>query len=174
MFEGTLSGDQSGRNDGQLPFDFVFPFLKSLDARNIRSEQAIEGTTDSPSASMDPTSKLFDEVYRSFIFAQHTFDKLDDEQLERAFQEAKILVASHLFGSELIPNVSIDPYGEFTFSHRSSAGYVDIGVRGENELSYHVRNDVDPGKTTFSDHDWKNYEVPRQLFDALHALRQHL
>ena len=118
--------------------------------------------------------KIQRDIAQAFDFARHASPEIDPEQLDRAFTEAMFLARSGLFGSELAPDVSVDPYGECTFSHQSDAGYIDIGVRGENELSWHVRNDVDPARTVYGDHDWRNRDVPRQLFDAIETLGEHL
>ena len=141
----------------------------------IRSTGEIfEGTIDVPAELKNFRSKLLDEVEQAYLFAQRTYDKLDDDQFKIAFVEAQILADSQLFGEELCPNVSVDPYGEFTFSHKSKAGYVDIGVRGEGELSYHVRNDIEPDQTQFDDYSWIGYDIPHELLAALTSLRYHL
>ena len=133
-----------------------------------------KGTIDVPAELKDFRSKLLDEVEQAYLFAQRTYDKLDDDQFNIAFGEAQILADSQLFGEKLCPNVSVDPYGEFTFSHKSKAGYVDIGVRGVGELSYHVRNDIEPQQNRFDDYSWIGYDVPRELIAALMTLRRHL
>jgi len=118
--------------------------------------------------------RSFEDVYQAFQIASHAFPDLDKNRLSLAFVEANLLARSRLFDGALYPEVCVDPYGEFTFSHRSEAGYVDIGVRGEGELSYHVRNDVDPAETKFDDYDWSDRDIPQDLFTALKSLRKHL
>ena len=120
------------------------------------------------------THALVDEVRWNFNFACITLNELESHQLDLTFAEALHLVSSGLFEAELIPDVCIDEYGEFTFSHQSQAGYVDIGVRGVGELSYHVRNDIDPSQTAYDDYIWKNYDIPIGLYKAIAALREHL
>ena len=141
----------------------------------IRStDEIFKGTIDVPAELKNFRSKLLDEVEQAYLFAQKTYDKLDDDQFKIAFVEAQILADSQLFSEELCPNVSVDPYGEFTFSHKSKAGYVDIGVRGEGELSYHVRNDIEPDQTQFDDYSWIGFDIPHELLAALTSLRYHL
>ena len=127
-----------------------------------------------PDAVEDIGGRLLNEVHRKYNFARHTFHDLNRDQLERAYLEARELAGSGLFNDEIYPDVSVDPYGEFTFSHRSDAGYVDIGVRGESELSYAVRNDKAQQETRFDDHDWRDRQIPQDLFKALKALGQSL
>jgi len=79
-----------------------------------------------------------------------------------------------LFSTEINPDVCIDAYGEFTFSHKSLAGYVDIGVRGSRDLSYHVRNDIDPDKTAFADCEWDLVSLPTSLSIAMEALQNDI
>lgn len=122
----------------------------------------------------DTSQKLTNDIYRVVSFAHRNFQSLDYNRLEQAFYEALVLVNSGLFDSEVYPVVDVDPYGEITFSHKASAGYVDIGVRGERELSYHVRNDVEPSQTKFDDHEWNYNFLPQPLFDAIGALKQRL
>ena len=174
MIDGMLVAETDRLTDGQLPFDITFPFISTLAGHAHFAAGAVDGTLDVPNKVEDDHDRLLGEVYQAFVFARHSFHDLDERQLEMAFIEAKQLAASRLFGAELYPNVSVDHNGEFTFSHRSSAGYVDIGVRGEAVMSYHVRNDVNPQETRFDDYDWVDYDVPLQLFDALIALRKHL
>ena len=116
-------------------------------------------------------SKMLHELREAFSFARQTFEDLNKERLRKAYIEATILVASGLFGDKIVPSISVDPYGEFTFSHKSKAGYVDIGVRGEGELSYHVRNDIDPKKTEFDDYEWIDFAIPQPLRNAMMNLR---
>lgn len=119
-------------------------------------------------------TKMLHELREAYSFARQTFEELDRERLRRAYIEASILVASDLFGDKIVPGISVDPYGEFTFSHKSKAGYIDIGVRGDGELSYHVRNDIDPKKTEFDDHDWNDFAIPQPLREAMMNLHAHL
>jgi len=151
---------------GQLPRHIVFPSM-SITAPDLNQ-------TYGAYVQDDISQKLTSDICRVISFARRNFQSLDCNQLEQAFCEALVLANSGLFDSEMYPDVGVDPYGEITFSHKSSAGYVDIGVRGEKELSYHVRNDVEPCQTKFDDHDWNYNLLPRPLSDAIGALKQHL
>ncbi len=117
---------------------------------------------------------LISEIHLNLYFARSTWNDLDIDQLYRASEEAARLARSGLFAAELKPSVSVDEYGEFTFSHQSKAGYVDIGVRGAGELSYHVRNDIEPSETAYDDLPWKEHHPPEKLYEAVVALRKHL
>lgn len=174
MFDSTLAEPPLFADGGGIPFDFAFPSIAEMIRPELASVSDIDGTLSSAASLEDAHTRLVDEVWQAFMFARYAFKDLETERLELAFREAKILAASHLFGAEISPNVSVDPYGEFTFYHRSDAGYVDIGVRGEGELSYHIRNDVDPSATSYKDYDWSEFDVPQDLFRALQALRKHL
>ena len=101
-------------------------------------------------------------------------DTLHDVDGEQAFHEAIMLTCSQLFSTEINPDVCVDSYGEFTFSHASRAGYVDIGVRGEGELSYHVRNDINPDKTAFDDCKWNLFSLPKPLSMAMEILQKEI
>ena len=167
-FESTVT--KGPRLDCPLQDSYRYPPLSLIGS----PDEAFEGTIDVPAELKDFRSKLLDEVKQAYLFALGTLDKLDDDQFKIAFGEAIILADSQLFGEEICPDVSVDPYGEFTFSHKSKAGYVDIGVRGEGELSYHVRNDIEPEQTRFDDYSWIGYDIPHELIDALTSLRHHL
>ncbi len=121
----------------------------------------------------DPTSHLLDEIDHAYQSALYFDVNLDRDQLTQAINEAKLLARSFLFGTELIPDVSLDSYGEFTFSHNSDAGYIDIGVRGVGELSYHVRNNFEPENMIFDDYHWRDFHIPKQLCNAIWELRRH-
>lgn len=127
-----------------------------------------------PSLDVSQTQVLVDEVRWNYYFARSTWNDLDRNQLDSAFVEAILLARCGLFQAEFIPNICVDEYGEFTFSHQSEAGYADIGVRGERELSYHVRNDIDPSKSDYDDLTWNDYDIPIRLYRAIAALREHL
>ncbi|KAA0909531.1 hypothetical protein FLO80_21105 [Aquicoccus porphyridii] len=174
MLDSTIVPDSEPHCDGYISPTILFPFIESLLQGAKSQESSIDGTLDYYGVLQDPYENLNVEIYQAFLFAKHTFAELEDAQLQKAFLEARILAASQIFGSELLPSVSVDPYGEFTFCHKSEAGYVDIGVRGEGELSYHVRNDVEPENTTYDDFDWTDYKVPRELFEALQTLQRQL
>ncbi len=118
--------------------------------------------------------QLFNKVTQVWKSAQGFLNEVDDEQAKQAFQEAIALTRSQLFSEEINPDVCVDDYGEFTFSHESSAGYVDIGVRGERELSYHIRNDIDPNKTAFDDCEWDLLSLPKDLSIAMENLQQEI
>jgi len=174
MFDSTIVESTGMDVDGQIPPAYAFPYISRLSPRIEKSVPEIDGTRDGPYLSVDAHSKLLNDVSQAFQFAYHAFPDLDKNRLFLAFLEAKRLAESRLFGYELYPEVCVDPYGEFTFSHRSEVGYVDIGVRGEDELSYHVRNDIEPTETKFDDYGWSDRDIPQNLFTALKALRQHL
>ena len=127
-----------------------------------------------PRRNVVTTHALVDEVRWIYYFTCITLNELESRQLDLAYAEALRLASSGLFEAELIPDVCIDEYGEFTFSHQSQAGYVDIGVRGVGELSYHVRNEIDPNQTAYDDYIWQNYDIPIGLYKAIAALREHL
>ncbi len=131
-------------------------------------------TVTTPNLDSSQTQALVDEVRWNFNFAYSTWKELDYSQLYSAFAEAILLARSGLFEAEFIPDICVDEYGEFTFSHQSEAGYVDIGVRGKRELSYHVRNDIDPSKSEYDDLTWNDYSTPIRLYRAIAALREHL
>ncbi len=179
MFEGTtefvsdydniarhrfpLIGEQSTPSLTLLPFD----------NRYQRNEFADETVKKKPAT--DPAfHRLRDKVREAFQYASHAYTGLDKTQLQRAYAEALRLADSGIFEAEITPDISIDIYGEFIFSHRSEAGYVDIGVRGEYELSYHVRNDIEPEKTAYADLDWTSGGIPEELYAALAELRKNL
>jgi len=116
--------------------------------------------------------QLVEEVVRVWKSAQGTLHAVENGQAEQAFHEAIVLTTySRLFSTEINPDVCVDAYGEFTFSHTSPAGYVDIGVRGAGEISYHVRNDIDPDKTAFADCEWDLGSLPPSLSIAMEALQ---
>lgn len=146
---------------GTIPDAFAFPSIHRIYAQSI-TQSITQG-------------KIIAKIEQAYRFAQCEFGDLDRYQLGRAREESMFLANSPLFDAELMPDVCIDPYGEFTFSHRSNAGYVDIGVRGVGELSYHVRNDIDPDATRFDDYKWTtDYRIPMPLFQALQVLKQQL
>ena len=118
--------------------------------------------------------RLLAEVQEAYRFARQCCTDLDADRLARALEEAQRLAASGLFDADLMPEIGADQYGEFTFSHESRAGYVDIGVRGVGELSYHVRCDREPAATRYDDCKRDDGRIPRELAEAVAALKRHM
>lgn len=149
--------------------EIAFPAISRISSHRMpRNETCFEFHVNSRQ------SKMLHELVKEYNFAHNAFIEIDISRLNKAFVEAVRLVMSGLFDKEIFPNISVDPYAEFTFSHESSSGYIDIGVRGAGELSYHVRNDVDPQKSKFDDWNWENYIMPQSLFIAMEHLREHM
>jgi hypothetical protein len=117
-------------------------------------------TDDLDSVASDLRRKLGDALsWAKFVQAG------SDDDLKSAHRHARTLIESGLFSDGLYPQVSVDMNGEFCFTMRRPGGYVDIGVDGENTLSYHVRND-DKGESTHDDIKFLGI-VPSELRDAL-------
>lgn len=149
--------------------EIAFPAISSISSqRTHRNETCFEFQAN------PRQSEMLQELVKEYNFACKEFIEIDISKLNKAFVEAVHLVMSGLFGTRIFPNISVDPYAEFTFSHKSTSGYIDIGVRGAGELSYHVRNDVDPQKTKYDDWNWENYIMPQSLFIAIEHLREHM
>jgi len=143
--------------DISLPFSFAHKIICGLEDGE-KADNAVH-------------NQLFNEVCRVWKSTQSTLHDVNSDRTKNAFHEAIALTLSQLFSKEIYPDICIDPYGEFTFSHKSNAGYVDIGVRGERELSYHIRNDIDPSKTAFDDCKWNLGSLPIRLSEAMEALQ---
>ncbi len=154
---------------------YDFPTIAGYVSQNQPTDHVCDGTFYFQFQIANTESRLIDELRTAYIHAKLVYQDLDSSRLISGFFEAKYLIECRLFGEELYPNISIDPDGEFIFSHKSKMGYVDIGVRGEKELSYHVRNDVNPNETRYDDYIWDDdYKIPKELYDALLSLKQQL
>ena len=103
-------------------------------------------------------------------FAQWAYEGIETTRLAKAQDEANALIHSRVFSVTLSPEVCIDAHGEISFTHKSVSGYVDIGVRGDEELSYHVRNDPEPERSVNDDHVWQDGIVPMKLRKPLQVL----
>lgn len=114
-------------------------------------------------------NRLGDRLQQAHQFALTYFPNIDKTQLYQAFRETWML-SSYLFSDNMPPSITVDPHGEFTMSYRSHCGYIDIGTNGTGELSYHVRNDVQPDASIFDDIDWSDHRIPMQLVKAIEAL----
>ncbi len=174
MFEGTIDFTSARPIDDGLPSSLIFPLLTEASQVIKVDPLAVDGTFEEVKTFSDENTRLMHEIWDAYTFAKHTFLELDAEQLELARNEAMVLAASQLFEAKVVPQVCVDPYGEFTFSHKSAAGYIDIGVRGERELSYHVRNDISPEDTRYDDYAWDDFHVPQELFEAIEKIKQSL
>ena len=106
----------------------------------------------------------------AYAYGLRTYDHLDKDRLAAAYREAAVLASCDIFQETLLPDICVDPAGEFTLSCEPKGGYVDIGVTGAQELSYHVRNDLDPQKSANDDLDWRDQRIPERLLHALAAL----
>lgn len=86
-------------------------------------------------------------------------------KLALASLEAQYVSRSGLFPEYHEPDISIDECGEISFALSTHRGYLDIGVCGLGEISYHVRNDYEPSMTAFGDKSLKN-GLPEDLVES--------
>ena len=141
----------------------------------LKNIPVINSTPDGAISVETIEDRLLDELRSVYKDAKHYYQDLDDAKFELGFKEAVDLINSQIFDEKLYPDISIESYGEFIFSHDSNAGYVDIGVRGERRVSYHVMNDVLPEETRYDNHKWdEDYTIPMDLYSALKSLKQYL
>ena len=106
------------------------------------------------------------QIFSKFQSAKEFCEGVDIDRIRLAAVEAARILNSGIFPDFLEPQVSVDAYGEFSISLKRPGGYLDIGVRGDGELSYHVRNDLDASKTTYGDIPWYGSNLPDELIDA--------
>lgn len=130
-------------------------------------------TTDIPepskhSSQSSHATKVFhiDGLFEAFQYAKMINDSCDIEKLKSAFSEAVGFLTSGIFSEYQRPNISVDQYGEFSFSIGSEVGYLDVGVSGDNTISYHVRNDREPGNSVYGDDEWDGRIVPDKLLES--------
>lgn len=106
------------------------------------------------------------QIFTKFQAAKAFCEGVDIDEIRRAAVEAARILNSGIFPDFLEPHVSVDAYGEFSISLSCPGGYLDIGVRGDGELSYHVRNDLDTSKTAYGDVAWDGATLPNELLEA--------
>lgn len=156
-------------NHSTLPVSKYFrQYALSLPIVTSDAGAVYRGFWDNPSESN--AIKIQQNLYSAYIFAKATFNVSDLEKLEAAYLEASALITSGAFGVDIFPSVGIDQYGEIILSQKLDSGYIDIGCRGEGELSYHIRNDRDPNLSAFGDVDFSESIIPADLIDALAEL----
>jgi hypothetical protein len=88
-------------------------------------------------------------------------------RLQQAVSEGINILNSGIFPEFVKPSTAIDEYGEFSISIKRPNGYLDIGVCGDNTISYHVRNDEDISKTKFGDTSWDGRSLPNELIYSI-------
>lgn len=108
---------------------------------------------------------LFDakELFELFQSARLFCENIDELQLRKALREAASLLRSGLFSDFQHPQIGVDEHGEFSFSIKKPTGYLAIGVSGEGEISFHVRNDANPHETSYGDEPWDGGALPENL-----------
>ncbi len=106
------------------------------------------------------------QIFSKFQAAKAFSEGVDAYKIKMAAVEATRILNSGIFPDFLEPHVSVDAYGEFSISLRLPGGYLDIGVCGNGELSYHVRNDLDTSKTAYGDVPWDGVTLPDELIEA--------
>ncbi|MFQ6554098.1 hypothetical protein AAD018_017280 [Aestuariibius insulae] len=142
--------------------EYFFPTFAGVRPHNVD-----EDGTKTFVWSTHPRDRLSERVDELCRYARHCYEEIDQVRLNAAQNEANVLICSGIFSERLSPNVTIDRYGEISFTHQSDTGYIDIGVRGETELSYHIRNDVAPNATDHDDYAWNRFDIPSTLLDAV-------
>ena len=117
------------------------------------------------------SGELHRRLNDAYTSATASYGGLDKGRLARAYNEAKQLASCTVFQDALMPEVSVDPNGEFIFTCSPRGGYFDIGVSGDQKLSFHVRNDLNKELSDHADLDWKGQRVPDRLITALESLQ---
>jgi len=116
-----------------------FPYSDRRSAKRVSATENGSSELKYSALPAHPGERLADRVDELCRFARFSYEELDVERMSKAQNEANVLVHNNAFSETLLPDVCIDRHGEISFTHRSKSGYVDIGVRGDGELSYHVR-----------------------------------
>lgn len=106
------------------------------------------------------------QIFSKFQAAKAFCEGIDIDRIRMAAIETTRILNSGIFPDFLEPHVSVDVYGEFSISLRRLGGYLDIGVCGDGELSFHVRNDFDTSKTVYGDVAWDGATLPEELVEA--------
>lgn len=117
------------------------------------------------------SAEIAGRLNEAFLFALTMFGELDQSRLTQAYREAMLLTSCAVFQEALLPDVCVDPNGEFILSHESDVGYIDIGLTGNRKISFHVRNDVNQALSCHADMDWDDYKIPSNLLKALEDFR---
>jgi len=156
----------------KILFREMFPLIAGLSKNNMPSCNKSDSTTYTTTDILK--DELTDRLDQAYSYAKMCFEGLDQEQLMRAYQEAKRICSCSVFEDGFMPSIFVDSLGEFTISHKSAFGYIDIGVSGDKTLSYGIRNDSDPEKSINDDLPWDDYSIPTQLIDALKEIKSLL
>jgi hypothetical protein len=169
----------------QTSFSGFFPEVTLRNAtygHNVSSSRAwsSEATTSvhnvkskCESSRRNPTVFAVRQLFELYQAGRLFCEDVPEAQLKAAFFEASRILNSGIFPEYIKPQIGIDDCGEFSFSIKNLYGYLDIGVSGEGQISYHVRNDADPSKTTFNDCEWDGLNMPEQLIAcAVQILRE--
>ena len=124
-----------------------------------------------PSGQPSPPTELDRRLHDACQFALATFGELDKDRLIKAWHEARLLTSCAIFQEALFPEICVDHNGEITLSCKASGGYADIGVSGNQTISFGVRNDLAPDLSDHADLVWEDYKIPPRLLKALAALQ---
>lgn len=142
-------------------------------SQNWRSISADSHNDKVESNSLPKTKVLevqkFLELYQS---AKLFCEDISNDRLKVAVVEAIRLMNSGIFLDYVQPNIAVDDCGEFSFTHKNGRGYMDIGVNGTGEISFHVRNDQDPSSTVYGDEAWNGVTPPENLLAGVVSLLQ--
>lgn len=136
------------------------------------SETSYETLPSVPEQNSDSGIAKVDELFSLYQSAKLFGVDVEPDQLKSALLEAVRLKSSGLFPDFIKPQIAVDECGEFMFTYKNSTGYIDIGVCGEGEISFHARNDSDPEKTTYGDQEWNGLSVPDELIEGATSIFQ--
>jgi hypothetical protein len=134
-----------------------------FDLATVEPDHVFDFKSDSSSA-----AKIYevDDLFQKYQYAKLLCEGVESARLRAAFIEAANFLNSGIFSDYFRPSIGVDEYGEFSFSMRSSRGYLDVGVCGTGEISYHIRNDAEPEKTKFGDVAWDSISPPVELTES--------
>lgn len=146
---------------GSMP---IARYLRRSADEKAPTELSYLGSSELPERDFLPSveEELLHSLLKSLDSIKVTIDYEHYSAVARAAGEALSLIESGLFNETAFPKIRVDEYGEFCFIISRESAYVDIGVSGNGELSYHVKNN-ETGRSTYDDVKEYDGDIPSEL-----------
>jgi hypothetical protein len=139
-------------------------------APEVQAGEVLLTKTFLPVASKSSVPRQLLEKLVQEIAAAIAQGRVSEKQILAAAKEAIRVIAWNIFSETAYPKIRIDDFGEICFIVVKNSGYADLGISGIGEISFGIRNDLDPDYSFFGDEPIADDDLPGRLRLALSKL----
>lgn len=83
------------------------------------------------------------------------------------------VIINSVFGGDNNYDITKSENEETSITYKNSAGYIDVGLSNNGDLSFHVRNDCNPHLSSYGDIKWDGKELPSEFLTSAALITGH-